>query len=382
MSGDHAFGMRIVGIAAYAPRHKITNSRIAARLRKERMRINAENRNNGTQQLNKKQEKQYRTSDRWIQRFIGFKERRFSAEGEGTIDLAARAALLLMDKAGMKASEIDGIVFGTVTPSFLNSPPDSAILQDRLGVPPWEGDSPREIHCIDCSLACSTWVASLQHAYMLISSGMATNVLLIGADKMSSTINWRDRAFASVLGDAGTATWCTAVPRSEDWFGPRRFWSWANGRDGDIIITPIGGSSHPVSSAKDITEYRNRLTMDGAMVRELIVPMVGGPGIDAALRKAGWTMEMLDLATLHDANLVLNEGIIGQWRQRGFAGQVLDSGGMFGNTTSATIPLALALNPGALSVGRRFAWVAFGGGLSMFSALGEIKHPVTAVTSV
>lgn len=382
MSGTGTFGMRIGGIAAYAPRHKISNNRIAARLRKERMRLNAENRRNGDKELDKRQEKLFKTSDRWIQRFIGFKERRFAAEGEATIDLAARAALLLLNETELKAHDIDSIVFGTVTPTYLNSPPDSALLQDRLGIMSFDGETPREFTCIDVSLACSTWVASLRQAYLLISSGMAKNVLVIGADKMSDTINWKDRAFATVLGDAGTATWCTAVPPEEDWFQPSQFWSWASGKDGDIIVTPVGGSARPVATLQDIVEYRNRLTMDGAMVKELIVPLIGGPGISAALTKAGWTMDMLDLASLHEANLVLNRGIIDQWRKRGFTGDVLDAGGMFGNTTSATIPLALTLHPDKLTVGKRFVLSAFGGGLTATMAMGEIKHPLPAVAVV
>jgi 3-oxoacyl-[acyl-carrier-protein] synthase-3 len=373
--------MRIAAIAAYAPRHRVTNTRIAARLRLERMRINAHNSSNGKGLLDDSEKKLFRTSDRCIQRFIGFKERRFAADGEGTIDLAARAALMLTTQAGLQASDVDGSVFGTVTPSYLNSPPDSALLQDRLGILPTESDKPREFHCVDISLACSTWVASLKQAYTLISMGMAKNVLVIGADKMSETISWRDRAFATVLGDAGTAAWCTAVPAEEDWFQPVNFWSWASGKDADIIVTPVGGSKKPITRWADISEYRNRLSMDGAMVRELIVPMVGGPGMDAALEKAGWTIDQVDLASLHEANLVLNRGIIQQWKKKGFQGKVLDAGGMFGNTTSATIPLALALHGDELQVGRKFAWAAFGGGLTISFALGEIKHPIKVVTA-
>lgn len=382
MNEHRRYGMRIAGIAAYAPRYRVSNSRIAARLRKERMRVNAEGRHNGNGPMDKRQEKLYKTSDRWIQRFIGFKERRFAADGEGTIDLAARAALLLLDKTDLKPSDIDGIIFGTVTPSYLNSPPDASLLQDRLGIPAFDGDKPREIFCIDSSLACSTWVTCLQNAYSLISMGMAKNILVVGADKMSTTINWRDRAFASVLGDAGTVTWCTRVDAEEDWFGPKRFWNWASGRDGDVIITPQGGSSHPVATMEAIQSYQNKLTMDGAMVKELIVPLVGGPGIRAALEKAGWELSMLNLASLHEANLMLNKDIISQWRKGGFDGKVLDGGGMFGNTTSASIPLAVTLNAEELQVGRRFAWMAFGGGLSATCALGEIKHPLPAFASV
>jgi 3-oxoacyl-[acyl-carrier-protein] synthase-3 len=331
--------------------------------------------------MDSRESKLFKTGDRWIQRFIGFKERRFAADGEGTIDLAARASLLLLDKLDLKASDIDGIVFGTVTPSYLNSPPDSALLQDRLGIMPSNGDSPREFHCIDCSLACSTWVAAMKLAYLMISSGMANNILVIGADRMSSTINWRDRAFATVLGDAGSATWCTAVPKEEDWFSIRHFWNWASGKDGDVIVTPKGGSKQPVSTFEDILTYKDKLTMDGPMVKEVMVPLVGGQGIDLALSKVGWTMDMLDLASLHEANLVMNQSIVDQWRQRGFTGKVLDAGGMFGNTTSASIPLALALNANELTLGRRFIWVAFGGGLTVTSLLGEIKHPIKTITA-
>jgi len=90
---------------------------------------------------------------------------------------------------------------------------------------------------------------------------------------------------------------------------------------------------------------------------------VGGPAIDAARAKAGWRMDELDFATLHEANLTLNASITETWRKRGFRGRVLDAGGRFGNTTSASIPLALALNARAMVVGQRFGLIGFGGGL-------------------
>ena len=382
MTARLPYGMRIGAIAAYAPPNRVKNRRIAARLRLERMRVRAHHNGNGSQPLDESQLKVFSTSDRWIRRFIGFSERRFADDHEATIDLATRAAQLLLENTGLKPGEIDAIVFGSVTPSYLYSPPDSILLQDRLGIPSSSGDRPRETLCMDISVACSTWVVALRQAYLLISSGAARNVLVIGADKMSSTINWRDRAFATVLGDAGTATWCTAVPPEEDWFGHDRFWNWADGHEWEIIKTPVGGSAQPVESADDLREYRHRLSMDGAMVKQLIVPLVGGPGIDAALRKTGWSLKDVDLATLHEANLMLNRGIIEQWEKRGFSGKLISADGRFGNTTSASIPLALALHGDELQPGRRFVWFAFGGGLSAASVLGEIRHPVVTVTSV
>lgn len=363
-------GMRLEGISAFAPEQVWNNARVAARLRLERMRT----RRAEPGPMSAEEAKLFETSDRWVQRFIGFKERRFTCDGEGSIDLATRAADELLERLGADRGEIDAILFATVTPSYLYSPPDAAMLQDRLGIPVWQGALPREIKGADLSLACSSWVASLTMCYALIRSGMARRILLIGADRMSATINWRDRGFATVLGDAGTATLCSAVPEAEDWFAPAQFWSWLDGSQAAMIRTPVGGSRQPDPTPAELAAGRHRLAMDGAAVRSTLVPFVGGPAVDAALAKAGWTLGDLDLVTLHEANRTLNASIIDVWRSHGFAGRVLDADGRFGNTTSATIPLALALHPDQLSVGRRFGLFAFGGGLSASFALGTIRH--------
>ena len=370
--GSNPYGMRLDGIAAYAPEQVWNNNRIAARLRLERMR----SRGTGNGDLSPEEAKLFETSDRWVRRFIGFTERRFTAEGEGTIDLAARAARHLLERSGVDASDIDAIVFGSVTPSYLYSPPDAALLQHELGIPVWQGPAPREIVGADVSLACSSWSTSLMFCYALIRAGLARRVLLIGADRMSAAINWRDRSFATVLGDAGTATLCTAVPESEDWFSPSQFWSWLDGSQAEAILTPAGGSKRPAPSRREVEAGKHRLAMDGAAVRRILVPFMGGPAIDAALAKAGWSLEDLDLVTLHEANLTLNGSIVKMWRERGLRGRVLDAGGRFGNTTSASIPLALALNPEELSVGRKFGFFGFGGGLSACFAFGTIRHPL------
>jgi 3-oxoacyl-[acyl-carrier-protein] synthase-3 len=211
---------------------------------------------------------------------------------------------------------------------------------------------------------------------------MARRILLIGADRMSATINWRDRSFATVLGDAGTAALCTAVPEDEDWFSPARFWSWLDGRHADIILAPAGGSRQPEISPAESAAGKNRLAMDGAAVRKILVPFVGGPAIDAALAKAGWSLADLDFVILHEANVTLNESILAMWRERGFRGRVLDADGRFGNTTSASIPLALALNHGEMKVGRKFGLIGFGGGLSACFAFGTVRSPLPAWTNL
>jgi 3-oxoacyl-[acyl-carrier-protein] synthase III len=375
-------GMRLDGISAYAPEQVWSNARVAARLRLERMRLSARQRSQGLGPLSAEHEKLFQTSDRWVRRFIGFGERRFTNEGEGTIDLATRAARLLFDGLRVKPTEIDAIIVASVTPSYLYSPPDAALLQQELGIPVWNGGVPRELKGADVSLACSSWVASLTLCYALIRSGLARRVLLIGADRMSAAINWRDRSFATVLGDAGTATLCSAVPASEDWFAPTQFWSWLDGGHSGIILTPAGGSRDP-SPGPDLLEAgAHRLAMDGAAVRKILVPFVGGPAMDAALLKAGWTLDQFDSVTLHEANLVLNASIIQMWRERGFRGEWLTAEGRFGNTTSASIPLALALNAAKLETGKKFGWFGFGGGLSASFAFGTVRHAFPAWTNL
>ena len=372
--------MRLGGISAHVPEQVWSNARVAARLRLERMRLSARSANGGA--LAPEEAKLFQTSDRWVRRFIGFTERRFSRESEGTIDLAVQAARRLLTGTGLRPDDVDAILFASVTPSYLHSPPDAALLQHELGIPVWRGPAPRELAGADVSLACCSWVASLMLCYSMIRAGMARTILLIGADRMSATINWRDRSFATVLGDAGTAMLCTATPASEDWFAPSQFWSWLDGGRADIILTPVGGSRHPWPSEQELEHGKQRLAMDGAAVRKNLVPFVGGPAIDAALAKAGWRMDELDLAALHEANLTLNASITDTWRARGFRGRVLDAGGRFGNTTSASIPLALSLNAPELTVGRRFGLFGFGGGLSASFAFGTVRHPIGAWTNI
>lgn len=375
-------GMRLEGLSAYVPEDTWSNARVAARLRLERMRLHARRKANGAQELKAEEEKLFQTSDRWVRRFIGFGERRFCRDGEGTIDLAARAARLLFGRSRYTPSDIDAIMVASVTPSYLHSPPDAALLQSELGIPVWQGTVPRELNGADVSLACSSWVTSLMLCYGLIRGGLARRILLVGADRMSATISWRDRSFATVLGDAGTATLCVAVSAAEDWFAPSQFWGWLDGSRARAILTPAGGSRHPHLSIQELESGEHRLKMDGATVREVLVPFVGGPALDAALSKAGWSMDSINLVALHEANLALNACIIQLWHARGFRGQVISAEGRFGNTTSASIPLALALNPKALAVGSRFGLIGFGGGLSASFAFGTIRHQLETWTNL
>jgi 3-oxoacyl-[acyl-carrier-protein] synthase-3 len=377
-----AYGMRLEGLAAHVPEDTWSNSRVAARLRLERMRLREHRLARGEAPLTPDESKLFQTSDRWVRRFVGFSERRFCREGEGTIDLATRAGRMLLERTGRDPSGIDAVMLASVTPSYLHSPPDAALLQHALGIPAWRGPVPNDVKGADVSLACCSWVTTLMLVYGLVRSGLARCVLLVGADRMSATINWRDRSFATVLGDAGTAMLCTAVPESEDWFAPERFWGWLDGSRSDAITTPAGGSRRPLAATDAVDAGEHLLRMDGAEVRRVLVPFMGGEAAEASLAKAGWSLADLDCVALHEANPTLNDSIVHQWRERGFRGRVLSGGGRFGNTTSASIPLALALNAGELLAGRRLGMFGFGGGLSASVAFAHLRQSLPAWTNL
>lgn len=378
--GTQDYGMRIAGISAYAPPRVVTNQDIAGRLQEEMERLDAEQIRTTGIGLTDEEKRAFTTNDRWIRKFIGFTERRFAAAGEGTIDLAVRAGKTLLAKLGLSPNSIGGIVFASVTPSYLYSPPDAALLQHALGIPAWNGSRPREIIGVDASLACSSWVAALHLAYRHLAD--TDCILIVGADRMSGTINWWDRAFACVLGDAAVVIALVRVPAHEDAFGDRRFYSWLDGSKAMVIHTPAGGSRSPDLTPEQTAAYQHRLSMDGRMVREDMVPFISGPALDAALEKAGLGLTDLDYLVLHEANRVLNRDISTALTARGFRGHVLDAEGKFGNTTSASIPLALALNPNALTVGSTIALIGFGGGYSFRSAIVTFKHPCPVFTEV
>ncbi len=368
------YGVRIAGISAYAPPTVITNKEIAERLQNEMRRVQTARADASQPPLTAEEEKLFRTNDRWIRQKIDFSERRFTEPGVGTADLAARASLPLLRGLNIDPAEIGAIVFGTVTHTHRHSPPDAALLQHALGIPESVEGKPRETIGMDVSLACSTWVTALRLGCHLLAE--TDNVLVIGADTMHATINWGDRAFACVLGDGGTSTLLKRVPPAKSWLRGNDFFCWMDGSKAMVINTPVGGSRHPAVSPSDRESYADRLTMDGHQVLLDMVPFVSGPGLKAALDKAGLDYSNLDAVVLHEANRVLNREIVAGMREHGFIGIALDAGGRFGNTTSASIALALALNPGALAVGSKIALIGFGGGYSLHIAIVTIGDPL------
>ncbi|HEY4990124.1 MAG TPA: beta-ketoacyl-ACP synthase 3, partial [Opitutaceae bacterium] len=137
------------------------------------------------------------TSDEWIRARSGIRERRIAAPEQATSDLAVEAARLALDDAGLSASEIDLLIVATVTPDY-PMPSTSCIIQHKLGVPTTAA-------CFDINAACSGFIYALDTACGMLSSGRYRKALVIGAEKLSSVVNWQDRGTCLLFGDGAGA---------------------------------------------------------------------------------------------------------------------------------------------------------------------------------
>src|SRR5476649_1124637 len=145
---------------------------------------------------NAEMEKMVETSDEWITTRTGIKERRIAAEGESTSDLAAKAATAAMENAGISAEEIDLIIVATVTPDMF-FPSTACFVQTKIGA--------KNAACFDVSAACSGFLYALEIAQQFITSHTYDTILVIGADKLSSIVDWTDRNTCVLFGDGAGA---------------------------------------------------------------------------------------------------------------------------------------------------------------------------------
>mgnify|MGYP003625323799 FL=1 len=260
----------------------------------------------------------------------GILERRVVTE-ETALDLCITAAREL-EKNGSDFETIEAVIFVSQTPDYV-LPASAIIAQDRLGIP-------RGVPAFDVGLGCSGYVYGMWLAASLISSGAVRSVLLLAGDTISKKTDSEDRSTRPIFGDAGTATIISASESSE-------FWSFAMGSDGagfDSIIIP-----NSAARQRELTEYGldknlidNKLYMDGQAVfnfTSAVIPEL----IKELMERVGWAPDDLGGLYLHQANkLILNT--IG--RKAGIAAEKIASNlDRFGNTSCASIPLALVTSP-------------------------------------
>jgi 3-oxoacyl-[acyl-carrier-protein] synthase III len=300
-------------------------------------------------------EKRVDTSDQWIRTRTGICERRYVEPGTPTSELATRAARECLERRGIGASEVDLIVVATVTPDML-FPATACIIQDKIKATRAWG--------FDISAACSGFVYALTTGAQFIHAGTHRKVLVIGADVMTSILDWTDRTTCVLFGDGAGAV---LLEPSPDDTGLIDFANEVDGSGGCYLNMLGGGSLHPPTH-ETVDKKMHYIRQEGQHVFKYAVRKFADSSA-ALLEKNGIPFEELDLLVPHQANV----RIIDAARDRlGLPDEkVVKNIARYGNTTAATIPLALgtALDEGRLRRGHLVLMAAVGAGFTVGTAL-------------
>lgn len=297
-------------------------------------------------------EERLETSDEWIRSRTGIERRHFAAEGQTTSDLGIRAARVALDRAGMTADDIDGIVLATSTPD-LTFPAVATMVQSGLGM--------KRGFAYDVQAVCAGFVFALANADAMIRAGLADRVLVIGAETFSRIMDWTDRGTCVLFGDGAGAV----VLEAQDGNGTsddRGILSADLNSDGtyrDLLYVDGGVSS---------TGSAGHLRMQGNLVFRHAVDKLSKTAA-ASLSKAGLTDQDVDWLVPHQANLRI---ITATAQKMGLPlEKVVLTVADHGNTSAASIPLALSVadQEGRFKPGQLLVTEAIGGGLSWGSVV-------------
>ncbi|MCI7764943.1 beta-ketoacyl-ACP synthase III [Helicobacter sp.] len=297
------------------------------------------------------------TSDEWIQKRTGIKERRFADSAEATSDLATKAAQLAIERAKLSPDEIDMVIVATISPDFLCMPSTACVVANNLGII----NKP----AFDISAACSGFIYLLYLAKSFIESGACKNILIIGAEKLSSIIDMEDRSTCVLFGDGAGAA---VIGRSEDFSQAILDVRVAsNGGYQDFLMTPGCGSRNPVN-AKMLEERLQFIKMKGNETFKIAVKTLTNDVIEI-MKNNHLTKDDIDFFIPHQANMRIISAV---GESLGFPiEKVAQSVQKYGNTSAASIPMAINdyYEAGALKKGSRLLLDAFGGGLTWGSAI-------------
>jgi 3-oxoacyl-[acyl-carrier-protein] synthase-3 len=291
-------------------------------------------------------EKMVDTSDAWITQRVGIRERRIAAPGEYTSDLAARAAADALAQAGLPADQLDLILVATSTPDTIY-PSVACLVQKTLGA----------VHAgaLDISAACTGFVYGANLAWGMIGSGLMKNVLVIGAEVNSSILNWKDRDTCILFGDGAGAALFTAHPSGSDGILAAKL-SGDGGLSGLLEIANSGCRPNPKVPGRFITMQGNEIFKQA--VRNMSECAV------CVLDRAGLTPHDVSLLVAHQANTRIIDAVAKRLDLP--PEKVFVNIGDYGNTSAATIPIALceALEQGRINKGDVVVMDAFGAGLT------------------
>jgi 3-oxoacyl-[acyl-carrier-protein] synthase-3 len=295
------------------------------------------------------------TSDTWIRERTGISERRIAEPAETTAMMAAEASRRALAEAGLAAADLDAIVLATATPDRL-LPSVACDVQALLGA----------VGCtaFDVAAACPGWLYGLVVGEGLIAAGSADRVLVIGAEKLTAITDYTDRSTAVLFGDAAGAT---VLVRSDGSRGLLSTYAGADGTLAELLWRPGGGTIQPPSEQmlRDRSYY---IKMAGREVFKNAVRTMAAAA-STALQRAGLTGEQVDLLVPHQANIRIIEATAEHANIP--MDRVYVNVDRYGNTSSASIPLALdeARRDGRLRPGMRVLLVSFGAGFTWGAAV-------------
>jgi len=295
------------------------------------------------------------TSHEWIHERSGIVERRIAKNGETTSSMAADAARKAMDRAGVHAGELDTIILSTATPDRL-LPSTAVDVQAELGA--------GRAAAFDIGAACSGWLYGMTVAEGLISSGAAETILVVGSEKMSAIVDWKDRATCVLFGDGAGAA---IVQKAKSGKGILSAFMRSDGKLAELLYRPGGGATIQFSE-QVLTDRSQFVRMAGREVFKHAVRSMS-EAADRALDGARLTGDDIDLLIPHQANMRIIEATAKHSNIS--MDKVYVNVDRFGNTSSASIPIAIdeAIERGVIREGMTVLLVAFGAGFTWASMI-------------
>ncbi len=295
------------------------------------------------------------TNDEWIVTRTGIKERRIAAEDEFTSHMGTKAATRALEQAGLEGAEVDLIIVATITPDTL-TPATACYVQEALGA--------KNAVAFDISAACSGFLYAMKIAKNLIATGSFQNALIIGAEKLSSFVNWNDRTTCVLFGDGAGAA---VLRKAQD--GEGVILATDIGTDGgqtDLLNIPGGGAACPIT-VSNAGERLATLAMQGKEVFKHAVRRMKNSA-NVVIERAGLKAEDIALVIPHQANLRIIDAIADRLTVPN--DRVFVNLHKYGNTSAAAIAIALdeANREGRIQRGDQFVMVAFGAGLTWAAA--------------
>ena len=333
---NNAIPLRIAGIGYSVPQTVVTNNDLT---------------------------KLYDTSDEWIYSRTGIKERRMVSGDEDAVSLGIEAAKRALDKSGLKPEDIEMVIVAASAPPQLY-PAVGCQIQAALGIP-------NEIPAFDITAACTGLIYTLSIARGYIASGMYKNILLVATDNNTRLLDWADRSCSILFGDGAGAMVVTASDDGVDDIISIDIRS--NGSIGDIIQFNLSGKNCPLVEPN--TEKPAFITMNGKEVYRFVARVLP-EYVEKLVSDAGMKNEDIDYLIPHQANLRIIQAV---QERLGYSDEkVVTNIERFGNTSAASIPLALveSVEQGKVKLGSTAILTGFGAGMTWGGAIVRLRKGI------